>query len=118
MRSERGIALLEVLVALAILSGAGLVLLDLVSSGLRAERDARERERTLAAEERVLTALTLLKRNELDLRLGRHPIGELVVDIQRPEPTLYRIALVQATSPEVEDLVTVVYRREGANGAP
>lgn len=112
MRTEHGIALLEVLVALAILSGAGLALLDLVSSGVRAERDARERERTLAVEERVLTALTLLKRKELDVRLGRHPIGELITDIERPEPTLYRIAVVQATSPEVEDLVTVVYRRE------
>src|SRR5204863_8152164 len=43
-RSNRGVALLEVLVALAILSLAGLALLDLVSGGLRAERDARDRE--------------------------------------------------------------------------
>src|SRR2546426_8460690 len=70
LRSDRGIALLEVLVALAILSGAGLALLDFVTGGLRAERDARERERVLAVEERVLTALTLLKRDELDRRLG------------------------------------------------
>ena len=117
LRSDRGVALLEVLVALAILSGAGFALLDLVTGGLRAERDARERERVLAVEERVLTALTLLKRDELDLRLGRHPIGELLVDIQRPERTLYRIALVQQQSPQVEDLVTVVYRRE-ASSAP
>jgi hypothetical protein len=116
MRDERGVALLEALVALTILSAAGLVLLDLVGSGLRAEHDARAREQTLAVEERVLVALTLLKRNELDLRLGRHSIGELVVDIQRPEPTLYRIALVQASSPEVEDLVTVVYRKEASHG--
>jgi len=112
IRSDRGIALLEVLVALAVLSGAGFALLDLVTGGLRAERDARERERVLAVEERVLTALTLLKREELDRRLGRHPIGELLVDVQRPERTLYRIALAQASSPQVEDLVTVVYRRE------
>jgi len=115
LRSDRGIALLEVLVAVAILSGAGLALLDLVTGGLRAERDARERERILAAEERVLTALTLLKRDELNRRLGRHRIGELIVDIQRPEQTLYRIALTQASSPQVEDLVTVVYRREPRN---
>ena len=115
VRAERGFALLETLVALAILSGAGLALLDLVTGGLRAERDARERERVLAVEERVLTALTLLKREELDRRLGRHPIGELIVDIQRPERTLYRIALVQHESPQVEDLVTVVYRREARN---
>ncbi len=118
MRTDRGIVLLEALIALAILSGAGLALLSLVTSGLRAEQDARERERILEVEERVLTALTLLKRGELDLRLGRHPIGELIADIQRPEPTLYRIALVQVTSPDVEDLVTVVYRREGLNGPP
>jgi hypothetical protein len=66
----------------------------------------------LAAEERVLTALTLLKREDLDRRLGRYPIGELVADIERPERTLYRVALSQQESPHVEDLVTVVFRRE------
>ena len=114
-RGNRGIALLEVLVALAILSGAGLALLTLVTAGLQAEGEARERERVLGVEERVLTALTLLRRDELDRRLGRHPIGELITDIERPERTLYRIAVLQARSPEVEDLVTVVYRREPRN---
>jgi type II secretory pathway pseudopilin PulG len=115
-RTERGVALLETLVALAILSGAGLALLDLVTAGLRAERESRERERVLAVEDRVLTALTLLTRAELDRRIGRHPIGELIVDIQRPERTLYRIALAQQASPQVEDVVTVVYRRESGHG--
>ena len=115
LRAERGVALLEVLVALAILSGAGIAMLDLVTAGLRAEADGRERERVLAAEERALTALTLLKRDELDRQLGRHPIGELVSDIKRPERTLYRIAVLQGSSPEVEDLVTVVFRREPTN---
>ena len=103
------------LVALAILSASGLVLVGLVSAGLGGERDARERERALAVEERVLTALTLLKRDELDRRIGRHPVGDLIVDIQRPERTLYRIALLQDQSPQVEDLVTVVYRTEARN---
>jgi hypothetical protein len=44
--------------------------------------------------------------------LGDHPIGELVANIERPERTLYRIAVMQESAPEVEDLVTVVYRRE------
>ena len=35
-----------------------------------------------------------------------------VVDVERPERTLYRIKLLQEASPEVEDLVTVVYRAE------
>ena len=114
-RTDRGVALLETLVALAILSGAGLALLDLVTAGLRAERESRERERVLAVEDRVLTAVTLLTRTELDRRLGRHPIGELIADIQRPERTLYRIALAQQESPQLEDLVTVVYRTELGN---
>lgn len=109
-RIERGVALLEVLLAVAILSGAGIALLELVTGGLRAAREQRERERVLAVEERVLSALTLLKREELDRRLGRHPIGELIADIERPERTLYQIAISQAMSRDVEDLVTVVYR--------
>ena len=104
LRSDRGIALLETLVALAILSGAGLALLDLVTAGLRAERESRERERIVAVEDRVLAALTLLTRAELDRRIGRHPLGELIADIQRPERTLYRIALAQQETPQLEDL--------------
>jgi prepilin-type N-terminal cleavage/methylation domain-containing protein len=112
LRTDGGFALLEVLVALAILASAGLGLLEVVAGGLRAEREAREREHLLATEERVLAALTLLKREEFDRQLGHHPIGELVADIERPEPTLYRIGLSRGSSPQVEDLVTVVYRRE------
>jgi hypothetical protein len=106
------VVLLEVLVALVVLATAGIALVELAGAGLRAEREARERERILAAEERVLAALTLLNRSELDQRIGRRQIGEFIVDIQRPEPRLYRIALLQQQSPQVEDLVTVVYRRE------
>ena len=112
MRNERGVVLLEVLVALVILATAGIGLMEAVSAGLRAEHDAQTRETTLATEERLLAALTLLKRGELDQRIGRRQIGEFLVDVQRPERTLYRIALVQAQSPQVEDLVTVVYRAE------
>ena len=112
MRNERGVVLLEVLVAVVILATAGIGLVELVGSGLRAEREARLRETTLAAEERLLSALTLLTRKELDQRIGRRQIGEFIVDVQRPQPMLYRVALLQEQSPQVEDLVTVVYRAE------
>jgi len=112
MRNERGVVLLEVLVAVVILATAGIGLVEVVGSGLRAERDARLRETTFATEERVLSALTLLNRKELDQRIGRRQIGEFIVDVQRPERTLYRIALLQEQSPQVDDLVTVVYRAE------
>ena len=111
MSHERGAVLLEVLVALTILAVAGLSLVGLLGAGVRAEQDARERERVLADEERVLTAMTLLTRADLDRRLGRHDVGEFVVDVQRPERTLYRIAIAQRSSAHVEGLVTVVFRR-------
>ncbi len=117
-RAERGVALLEVLIALVILATAGVSLVGLLGAGLRGEQDARERERTLANEDRLLAGLTLLKRADLDRRIGRHEVGEFVVDVQRPERTLYRIAIAQTSSPQVEDLVTVMYRREQANGPP
>ncbi len=116
-RGETGIALLEVLVALVILSTAGVALVGLIGAGLLSERDARARERTMVAEERLIAAMTLLKREDLDRRLGRHPVGEFLVHVERPERTLYRIALAEVRAPEVEDLVTVVYRPERP-GAP
>jgi len=108
---EAGVALLEVLVALAIVSAGGVATVAVLGAGLRAEHDARARERTLAAEERVLAVMTLLRREELDQRIGRHAVGEFAVSVQRPEPTLYRIA-IGGKQTGVEDLVTVVYRRD------
>jgi len=112
LRNDRGVVLLEALVALLILATAGIALTETVTGGLRAEREARVRENTIATEERLLAALTLLTRGELDQRIGRREVGEFLVDVQRPEKTLYRIALLQRQSAQVEDLVTVVYRPE------
>jgi type II secretory pathway pseudopilin PulG len=112
MGNNRGVVLLEVMVAIVILATAGIALTETVGGGLRAEREARERENTLRSEERLLAALTLLNRHELDQRIGRRRIGEFIVDTQRPERTLFRIALIQEQSAQVEDLVTVVYRAE------
>jgi type II secretory pathway component PulJ len=116
-RAESGIALLEVLVALVILSTAGVALVELVGAGLQSERDARSREGTMVTEERLIVAMTLLKREDLDRRLGRHPVGEFFLHVERPERTLYRIALAEVRAPEMEDLVTVLYRPERP-GAP
>jgi hypothetical protein len=116
-RADHGVALLEALVALVVLALWGAALLGLVGGGLAAEGRARAREGALAAEDRVLAALTLLTASELARRVGRHPLGEFVVDIERHEPALYRIAVAQGATPAVADLVTVVYRPE-ASGAP
>jgi type II secretory pathway component PulJ len=111
MRSaDRGVALLEAMVAIAILASAGVILVGTVGAGLRSEREARRREVTVHAADRVLTAMTLLTRNDLDQRIGTRRVGEFLVNVQRPEPPLYRIALSESATPEVELLATVVYR--------
>ena len=110
--AERGVALLEVLAALVILSFAALGFVDLLGAGTRAVATARARERELADEERLLAAYTLLARGDLDRRLGRREIGPYLVEVQRPERTLYRVALIRKESGTREDLVTVVYRPE------
>jgi len=109
---ERGATLLEAMVAVAILAAAGISLVAALDAGVRSEQEARRRERSLLAAERVLTATALLTRDDLDRRLGHHPVGEFIVEVQRPDPTLYRIAIAEGRTPEVEALVTVVYRPE------
>ena len=107
LRGERGVILVEVLAAVAIIGLAGLALTELTTAGLRATTDARVREREIADADRLLIAYTLLNRPQLDQRLGDRTIGPYVVNIQRPERGLYRIA--------VGDLTTVVYRSDSAN---
>lgn len=113
VRPSAGFALLDVLLALALLGSAGLAVISLLDQALRAEHAARDTEREYQAADRVMTALTLLHRAELDQRIGTRPLGEFIVDIQRPERGLCRIALASVSAPERQLLVTVVARPEG-----
>jgi len=111
-RAKRGAVLLEVIVALTILATAGVSFAAVTSNALESEGGLIRREENLAVAERLLSATTLLSRGDLDLRLGRHRVGDFIVEIQRPERDLYRIAICEVAAPEIETLVTVVYRRE------
>ncbi len=112
MGGDRGVVLLEILAAVLILTVAALSLTELAAGGIRATADAVERERVQQDEDRLLAAYSLLTREDLDLRLGDRELGAYVVQVQRPEPTLYRLMIAQRRSAAVEDLVTVVYRPE------
>jgi len=117
MRSgERGVALLEVLAAIAILAAAGLSFVTFVAEGIRAAASDRARERELVDEERLITAYALLKRTDLDRRLGTRAVGPYLVTVQRSELTLYRVAIGRNEAAPVEDLVTVLYRGEIKSG--
>ena len=109
---ERGVVLLEVLAAIAILGIAGMALIEVVAGGTRAVAFARTREQQQLDEDRMLAAYTLLRREDFDRRLGDREVGPYVVNVQRPERTLYRVAIGRKEAIGVEDLVTVVYRAE------
>jgi hypothetical protein len=110
LRSERGVVLLEVIIALTLLTVSGLSMMAIIASGLESQRQVRGRDRELRAADRVLAAYALLTRGDLDLRLGRHAVGEFQLGVQRPEPTLYRVGIAPGDAPDVELLVTVLYR--------
>jgi len=112
--ATRGAALIEAIVALVILSIAGLGVVGALEQSLRVETGFREREETMLAASRVMSAMVLLTRTDLGRRLGSHPIGEFQVEVQRPEQSLFRIAVAETRAPGVEALVTVVFRPEGA----
>lgn len=108
MRDRRGVALLEVMIALTVLLGAGVSLVALLGAALRSETAMKDREMRFEDLDRMLAAMSLLSRTDLDRRLGRHATEGVVTEVQRPEPTLYRIAV--GADGSHERLVTVVYR--------
>ncbi len=106
-RAERGAVLLEAVIALTILLAAGVSLVSLLAASLASETALARREAEWRDLDRLLAAMSLLTRTDLDRRLGRHSVGPLVAEVQRPEPTLYRLAVRRAGG---QELVTVVYR--------
>ena len=105
-----GVALLEVLVALAILFAAGAAATGAVQAALASEGRSARVEAELANADRLLTALTLLTLSDLDLRLGVRTIGDWRVEILRPGAGLYRIAVARADAGPAPLLVTLVHR--------
>lgn len=108
--STRGFALLEALVALSLITTVGVSVVVLGQTALGAEQRAADEEARYDDADRLLTAVSLLRRGELDQRLGTHEVGAFAVTIERPELTLYRLSLARLSAAERSLLVTVVYR--------
>lgn len=116
--NRRGAVLIEVLVALAILSLAGTSAISYLAALLEAEAAQIERMREMRRAERLLTATALLTESELGRRLGVRPAEDFLVWVDRPEPYLFRIGISPAARPSAELLATLVHRRgEGSDGS-
>lgn len=111
-RAERGVALLEVLIALAVLGAAALATVGALMQGAAAAGHSESTERRIEDESRLLSAVTLLTRDDLERRLGPRTAGAYSVEIARISPTLYRISVGSGGFRSPPDLVTLVTRAE------
>ena len=109
-RDERGAALLEVLVALVLITTSGLATIGALDAALR---DAIALEAIEAQQQHanaLLQDYSLLSRGDLDQRIGEQHVGPLFVRVTRPQRALYRVAVGELTHPDRELLATVLLR--------
>ena len=109
--ARRGAVLLEAMVALLIMSTAGLAASAIVSSAAVAVRRAHTAGVEAAQASAFFEAVTLWTREDFDRRLGARPQGPWVLHIERPVPTLYVLRLTNVQT-GVELLRTAAYRPE------
>ena len=109
MTHPRGAALLEVLVALAILAIAGVTLLSALGESVQALERSLARDREISSASAFLNVVALWPREDLDRRLGWREQGRWRLRIDRPEPELYAVTLADSTGMRML-LTTVLYR--------
>lgn len=109
--------LLEAIVALAILSSAGVVMVSFAAENARAVAQARSAESDLRAANAFFNAVSLWSRDDLDRHLGDRHQGHWIMRVDRQRPTLYVITLSDSTR-RAPFLRTSLYRPETAHAAP
>lgn len=97
MSCRKGAVLLEVLIAVTVLATAGLALARHVAEAMRALEHASAQERELRAADRLVSAVSLWSRGELDARLGTRSQGDFRLEIQRADRNLYVVTLRDST---------------------
>lgn len=109
MHARRGMMLVEVMAAMAILAVVGGSYLVLTSATLRSVALAAAREREYAAADAFLSAASLWTREDLDRRLGEREQGPWRLEIRRESSSVYALAL-RDTATNAIVLETAVYR--------
>ena len=116
MRGDRGVALLEAVTALALLGVAGTGLAAALREASLVVDVVQAREQTNLAAGRVLTAASLLKRDELDARTGPRQVGEFIVTVRPVDQRLFRIGISLASAPDLELLATLTFPTDSRGG--
>ena len=107
----RGAALLEVLVALTLLGTVGGAAAWSTTESLRAVERMHAREAEQRRADRLLTAISLWPRADLDRHLGDRPEGAWRLEVNRPSPTIYVVTVRDSLSGAVL-AQTALYRDE------
>lgn len=109
--TRRGAALLEALVALAVLGTVGSAAAWSATESLRAVARFHEREQVQRKADRLLTAVSLWPRADLDRHLGSSRQGPWRLRIDRPLITIYDVSLIDTVSNAVL-IRTSLYRED------
>jgi hypothetical protein len=116
-RRRRGAVLLEAIVALAILSSAGIAFVSLAAESARAVDRAHAGELELREGNAFFAAVALWSREDLDRHLGARHQGRWIMIVDRPRPDLYVISLSDSAK-RAEFLRTSLYRPEPTRATP
>ena len=114
--SRGGTVLLEVLVALMIVSVAGAAAMASASAMTRTVATAQMRERDVRAASAFLDDVSLWTRDDLDRHLGNRPEGRWRLDVERDAEDLYDVALYGGDRGPL--LVRTTFYRRAADGKP
>lgn len=111
-RSRRGAALLEAIVALAILATVGAAAAGMASDSLRTVEHLRQTESDVHRAVQFITAVAMWPREDLDRHLGRTVQGPWNLVVDRRSATFYQITLISRATGRVT-LQTAVVRAAG-----
>jgi prepilin-type N-terminal cleavage/methylation domain-containing protein len=111
---RRGVVLLEVLVAVAILGIAGAAMVVLAIDSGQAIHRAREESERLSNASRFLDKVALWERSDLDQRLGTRRQGPWRLRIDHPSLNLYLASLSDSVGERVL-LETALFRPDIAS---
>jgi Tfp pilus assembly protein PilV len=112
-----GVALLEALVALVILTSAGAAAVTMAAEAARDIQRARRSESAMRAANALFDAVSLWSRDDFDRHLGNRVQGAWLMRVDRPAPMLY-VATLTDTATHMELLRTSLFRPEAPHVAP
>ncbi|MCG8469650.1 MAG: hypothetical protein MJB57_15830 [Gemmatimonadetes bacterium] len=114
---DAGAALIETLVAVAIIAVVTVAVTGLASQSLAVAAASARADAVTREADALFRAASLWTRDDLDRRLGDRAQGDWWMSVDRPSREIYRLSL-RRTEDGPEILWTVLYRPEASRSDP